>query len=261
MSNGVVIYRGASQLDGAPIIAVATGFDKASSNRKLGKSLVQTRILREDLNPFQAVQTGNDISVCGNCMYRGTTDGYKVTNRTCYVLVLFAPLGIWRCYHAQPEVSPAELTGLFSGRGVRLGAYGDPAAVPPQVWQSVTEEAAFWTGYTHQWRTCDPIFARWCMASCDSSAERTAAKMLGYRTFRVTARDARQERQRNELVCPASAEMGHRTTCDRCRACGGTSGKASHDVVITMHGVGANRARKSVSASVEPLQDGGALFR
>jgi hypothetical protein len=250
MSNGVVIYRGASELDGAPIFAVATGLQKDSNNRKLGKNLVQTWILREDTNPYQAVMTGDDASVCGDCMHRGTTEGYKVTTRTCYVLVLFAPLGIWRCYRSQPELPVAELTQLFSGRGVRLGAYGDPAAVPPWVWQSVTAEAAFWTGYTHQWRTCDPVFAQWCMASCDSPADRVAARMLGYRTFRVTTHDAREDRRQNEVVCPASAEMGHRTTCDRCRACSGTTGTAEHDVVITIHGIGAKRARKNVLAPV-----------
>jgi hypothetical protein len=257
MSNGLVIYRGPSELDGVPIIAVATGFDKASSNRKLGKSLVQTWILREDLNPYDAVLTGADASVCGDCMHRGATDGHKAINRTCYVLVLFAPLGIWRCYHSQPQVPLVELTRLFRGRGVRLGAYGDPAAVPPQVWHSVTAEAAFWTGYTHQWRTCDPIFAEWCMASCDSPTERIAAKTLGYRTFRVTVHDARHDHDRDEVVCPASAEMGHRTTCDRCRACGGTRGKMHHDVVITMHGPGAGRARRSAPAPVEPSKVSG----
>jgi hypothetical protein len=252
MSNGLVIYRGPSELDSAPIIAIATGFDKASSNRKLGKSLIQTWILREDINPYEAALTGNDVSVCGDCMHRGTTDGRKITNRTCYVLVLFSPLGIWRCYRSQPEVPLAELTQLFSDRGVRLGAYGDPAAVPPPVWQSVTAEAAFWTGYTHQWRTCDPIYARWCMASCDSPAERIAAKRMGYRVFRVTERDARQDRQPREVVCPASAEMGHRTTCDRCRACGGTSARVDYDVVITMHGIVAKQARRNTAAGVEP---------
>lgn len=255
MSNGVVIYRGASQLDGAPIIAVATGFRLNSSNRKVGKEPIETWILRADMKPYQAILTGADASICGSCSYRGTTDGYKVTDRKCYVLVHFAPRSVWSRYHSQPETPLSELTQLFRGRGIRLGAYGDPAAVPSRIWQQVTEQAAFWTGYTHQWRTCDPVFARWCMASCDSLADQRAARMLGYRTFRVTTQDARRERQPDEIVCPASVEMGYRTTCERCRVCGGTSGRVSYDVVITIHGGAGRKARTNRSATMELVHE------
>jgi hypothetical protein len=246
MSNGIVIYRGPSEIDNAPIIAVATGFQYRSSNPKLGHRLIQTWIIREDVSPIRAVVTGDDISVCGNCALRGSTDGRKIVNRMCYVPVYFAPYSIWKCYRSEPTASPQQLRSAFERRGVRLGAYGDPAAVPPDVWRYITATAEFWTGYTHQWRTCDPVFAQWCMASCESVVDQIAAKQLGYRTFRITELDARLNRGDTEIACPASAEMGHRSTCDQCRACGGTSSKANCDVVITIHGMAANRARKTV---------------
>ena len=35
-SNSYIIYEGASLLDGAPIVVIATGFDSASENNKTG---------------------------------------------------------------------------------------------------------------------------------------------------------------------------------------------------------------------------------
>ena len=130
----------------------------------------------------------------------------------------------------------------MAGKLVRLGSYGDPAAVPFAVWQALLARVAGHTGYTHQWRVF-PEFDAWVMASCDSSAERVMARALGFRTFRVAPFDS-WVRERGEVLCPASAEAGKRTTCAACKACGGTSAKARADIVIPAHGGG----RKLVSA-------------
>jgi hypothetical protein len=53
MSNGIVIYRGPSILDGSPIVVIATGLGSGSSNRKTG-ALVQTWILRDDVSPIES---------------------------------------------------------------------------------------------------------------------------------------------------------------------------------------------------------------
>ena len=39
-----------------------------------------------------------------------------------------------------------------------------------------------------------------------------------------------------EACAAVSAERGHKTTCDQCKACGGLGAKAKADVVITVHG-------------------------
>jgi hypothetical protein len=82
--NGLVLYRGPSQLDGAPIIVVATGIAGASRNAKTG-DLIQTWILREDISPTEAVKTGADASICGTCPHRGTISEGKNIGRSCYV--------------------------------------------------------------------------------------------------------------------------------------------------------------------------------
>ena len=122
----------------------------------------------------------------------------------------------------------------FAGKRVRLGAYGDPAAVPLWVWDIALQDTAARTGYTHQWRDCHPSFASYVMASCDTAADYVAAKAKGYRTFRV--RTAGEALNAREIACPASKEMGVKTNCAACVACGGHSAKAKVDIAIIAHG-------------------------
>ena len=49
-AKGFILYEGASMLDGAPIVVIAT---MKTSNRKTG-DMVQTWILRSDVNPVEA---------------------------------------------------------------------------------------------------------------------------------------------------------------------------------------------------------------
>ena len=124
------------------------------------------------------------------------------------------------------------------GGVIRLGSYGDPAAVPLELWRALVSRSSGHTGYTHQWRNCDPGFSDLVMASADSPAERILARARGYRVFRV--RTESEPVEEREVVCPASAEAGKKTVCALCRACGGTSSKARADVVIAAHGIGRN---------------------
>ena len=88
------------------------------------------------------------------------------------------------------------------------------------------------------------------MASCEFEGDILSAQALGYRTFRATMLDARADRLHREIVCPGSAEGGHKTTCELCRICGGNgSAGQKPDVVITMHGVAARRIQKGHRAA------------
>jgi hypothetical protein len=251
--NGYVVYEGPSLYDGTPIVVVVTGFaGKASANRKTG-ALLQSWILRADIDPIAALRAGTDTAVCGTCPHRSKASG---GSGGCYVNVGQAPLAVWRAWKRgiYPRVSdPRELAALVAGRPLRLGSYGDPAAVPVAVWQALGSGAAFRTGYTHGWRTADPALRALCMASADSIADAREAQALGYRTFRV-APFGDAHRERGEARCPASAEAGYRTTCSGCPlarsvngaavpGCGGAS-VTGPNVVIQAHG--ASKARVNV---------------
>jgi hypothetical protein len=237
MSYGYVIYDGPSQLDGKRIIVVVCALEK-SRNAKTGH-MVQTYILRADMHPVDAVKIGADYSICGSCRHRGDGTG---AGRSCYVTLAHGPSHVWRSWlrGAYEARDVAEVAEILAGKMIRLGTYGDPAAAPRQLWLDLIAHAEGWTGYSHQWKYVDPRWSELVMASADTLDEANAAQALGYRTFRVGVGAVFGK----EVRCPASAEMGKKTTCFDCRACMGISGKARASIVIAPHGRGARYARE-----------------
>ena len=226
-TNGYILYEGPSKLDGVPLVVIATGFKSRSDNTKTG-DLIQTWILLKDTHPGVALQIGADESICGDCPHRAKTSG---GTGACYVNVGYAPTSIWNAYQ---RGSYGQYPGnLTTGRNVRLGAYGDPAAVPVKVWRDLVKGAAAHNGYTHQWRRA-PYLKDLCMASVDSATEANEAAGKGWRYFRVTDQT---EMFTGEFSCPASEEQGKRLECAACMACGGTARNAgAASVVIQAHG-------------------------
>lgn len=232
--NGAVIYRGPSLIDGAPIVVVATGLAKSSVNAKTG-DMVQTWIMPDAMEPHAAAKAGLDASVCGDCCHRPVNGG------SCYVVLWRGPSNIWKAAQEgryRHATSIGEVQAIGEGRAVRLGSYGDPAAVPAAVWTHLTAGATSWTGYTHQWRRSPPL-RHLCMASVDSEAEAIIARAHGWRTFRVRGKG--EPMGPLEFMCPASAEAGKKTDCAACKACMGTSAKARAHPVIMAHGPTARR--------------------
>jgi hypothetical protein len=238
MENGI-IYRGPSLLDGAPIVVVAT-FSKR--NRKTG-GMVQTYILRDDMDPVTASRTGADAAICGACPLRGVANAAKgkgqADGRACYVTLIHGPSLVYRSNlrGVYPDATHHEdTTALGYGRMVRIGTYGDPAAVPAHVWEALTMRAKGWTAYTHQWLH-QPDALTYAMASVESL---TAAKYIWARdgrTFRII-RDVAEIDPAREVLCPASAEAGKRTTCADCRLCAGQATRSPKSVAIVAHGNG-----------------------
>jgi hypothetical protein len=79
--KGFILYEGASELDNAPIVVIAT---MSTNNRKTGK-MVQVWILRSDIDPIEAFKSRADYSICGNCPQRWSLGG------ACYVNIGQAP--------------------------------------------------------------------------------------------------------------------------------------------------------------------------
>lgn len=236
--TGIIVYEGPSLLTDDPIVAILTGLRNGSANRKTG-GMLQLWILRRYTDPLTANRLGLDDAVCGRCPHRGTPrSGRKgvARGRSCYVFLANAPLTVWKAYRRglYPRASAADVARVTAGRRVRLGAYGDPAALPRSILESLTAHAAGWTGYTHQWREGFAL-ADLVMASADSDADVRDAAALGYRAFHVMPAD--RPRPPGVMHCPASAERGHRRTCETCGACSGAGrGKPTAHVQIVAHG-------------------------
>lgn len=225
------IWEGPSRIDGSPLVVFATGL-RGSGNGKTG-DMVQTHILRADVDPLEAVETGQDVSICGSCPLKGIPGKRK---RTCYVKVFHAPLGIFRAWKRGnvPEVAhdSEHIQDAVRGRMVRLGAYGDPAAVPVQVWRDLLATAAGHTGYTHQANRPDlQDTLELCQLSADSLEDAEVARDAGIGSFRVLRPG--QEPAPWEMTCPASEEAGKVATCAECGACTGADGA---NVAIRAHG-------------------------
>ena len=193
--------------------------------------MIQTWILRQDQPPIEAIKNDDDKSICGNCPLRGIGAG---KHRACYVNVGQAPTTVWRAYRAGGYGRLPELRFL-AGRALRLGSYGDPAAVPVSLVADLAGAAAGHTGYTHQWRTCDQSLREYCMASADRIEDYRLAKYLGWRVFRIRPSGS-LDRLDGEAVCPASTDQGFKLTCDQCLACSGLGDGRRGDVVVSVHG-------------------------
>jgi hypothetical protein len=237
--SGYIIHRGASLLNGAPIVVVAI---VRSSNVKTG-NMVQTYILADNgKSPVQSARDLDDAAICGDCPHRRGMGG------SCYVnLGQGARAVLDGVNRGIYPVAGADLAQLIAQRMVRLGTYGDPAAVPASVWENLLTTAAGSTGYTHQWRNALGMAVRgFCMASADTEADRDLARSMGFRTFRVRTSDAPV--MPGEFICPASAEAGKTKTCADCGACAGGTASRKADPVIVVHGSLQKRFALSLAA-------------
>jgi hypothetical protein len=241
----MIIYSGPSLIDGKPIVAIAT--HKRSRNTKTGP-MVQTYIIRADISPLDASKSGEDYSICGNCMHRGTptTDAARkqAVKRSCYINLGQGPTIVYKAYKRgiYPAVTGhAAIAAIGRGRMVRLGTYGDPAAVPAYIWESLLSEAEGHTAYTHQsgiaTAQARPEFM---MVSADNEQQARVQWSNGNRTFRVI-KSTHEIVRGAEILCPASKEAGFKTTCNACGLCGGNSVKAK-SIAIVDHGPQRKRA-------------------
>ena len=234
-----IIYRGASEIDGSPIVVIAI---VKSSNHKTG-DMIQTYILCDNgLDPMENSKLGNDFSICGNCKHRGEAltpahpdfGRYKMAKgRTCYVALFQGVLITWKHYQkgGYPTAQGHKaIAALGAGRMVRIGTYGDGAAVPSYIWKSLLSEAAGYTAYSHQSEIID-VDPMLYMISADDETQARKAWQRGNRTFRVIQKTD-EIIKGSEILCPASKEAGRRATCDTCKLCAGASIKAKSIAIV-----------------------------
>jgi hypothetical protein len=232
---GFILQEGVSPIDGMPFVVVLT---MKSTNRKTG-DMAQVFILRQDVNPVEAIATGADVSICGSCPHRRRQTLNERTGaiewvRSCYVNVGQAPLSVWRTYQrgGYSRWDAAAHARYLTGRKVRWGAYGDPAIIAPAVVAEVNALAAGHTGYTHQWRSAfAQAFVGTFQASCDGMADYLEATAHGWKTFLVAPKGVTPTVGK---LCPATVS-GSVAQCLTCSLCDG----AKVDVWVEAHGSGA----------------------
>ena len=228
-----IIYQGPSQIDGLPIVAIATYSDR---NTKTGKVL-QTYIIRSDISPLDASKSGQDFSICGDCKFRGEANSdlerKQAKNRTCYVNLGQGPTIVYKSFkrgvYQKADYQWSRIL-LGNNRVVRLGTYGDPAAVPSYVWDQLLTECESHLAYSHQSGFRPDI----TMQSADTLAQAQAHWAKRARTFRVI--DSIDDIDPiNEILCPASKEAGRRVQCVKCQLCSGLTSNSKKSIAIVEH--------------------------
>ncbi len=219
--KGFIVYEGPSMLDGKPIVAIAT---MKTSNRKTG-DMVQVWILRSDMSPIEASKQSEDSSICGNCPMRHSTGG------ACYVNIGQAPNAVFKAYKRglYPKFNAGEHATQLAGRKIRLGAYGDPAAVSYESLGHLVSYGIGHTGYTHQaaHKNFDTRFFGLVMVSADTPKIALKYQNMGAKTFRVALEsDGMFE---NESECYSESKG---ISCAACLVCDGTK----QNIAIKVHG-------------------------
>jgi hypothetical protein len=226
--KGFIIDKGLSPIDGKPYVAILT---VKSTNRKTG-DMAQVFILRDDINPVEAVNTGEDYSICGNCPHRKDSNG----KRSCYVNVGQGPNSVWKAYKRGSYKLlwlDSELEAVLKGRKIRWGAYGDPAIIDPKTVAYLNSLAIGHTGYTHQWReSWAQVYNGVFQASCDGFNDYMVASDHGWKCFVVVSKNATPTYAKQ---CPATVDNS-KAQCITCSLCDG----AKRDIYVNAHGTGAN---------------------
>lgn len=224
LPNGVIVWEGASLFDRSPIVLILTGLENPSTNRKTGQ-MIQSFVLRQDMLPWDAIESGKDVAVCGQC---------PLKRRICY-LDPRSLNNVWRKYKAggYPPVTQQELNRMKNRHQLlRVTAYGEATAVPYEVWEHLMGYCEFGTGYTHQWETCDPRWKQHLRASLETPKAAIQAQKQGWRTFRIIHPE--EPLLPNEILCK---HVTHEwIQCEDCKLCNGAQNKTPN-IADPIHGL------------------------
>lgn len=228
-ATGAIIWEGASPQDGQPIAAIVTGLNRPSANEKTG-DMLQIWIIRTDIAPHEAVKSGADKSVCGNCTHRRGHGGLK----DCYVIPHQAPNAVYKNYKAgkYPRLERRKDFNIFDNMLVRFGAYGDPAFIPLHIVRNIVKRAAGHTGYTHQ--GLNPRienrtkYSAYFHASADSPKHAKLLQRDGWSTFETVY--TTNKSLINGTLCAAESKG---LSCELCQAC---NGQSKLNIFVHAHG-------------------------
>lgn len=245
VQNTYILWEGASQFDGVPLVVLISGV-RFSDNNKTG-NMLQTLILRQDMLPTDAVKKGYDFSTCGNCVQRPII-AKQTGSSICYVNLGKSINRMWRKYSigGYTHLQENDYRHL-RGRKLRMGSYGDPAAVPFIVWSKLLPHVVSHTGYTSSWR--EPVtyhLKGLCQASCNTLDAKKTAESLGWTTF--TNLPTGSNAPEKAVLCPNVKDEEI-----KCLMCGLCDGK-TQNVFLYDHGLPWKKRKADVELKYQHVE-------
>ena len=255
-TNTVIIYKGKSPKNNQPITAILSGLDTPSKNPKTG-NMAQIDILLEDIHPWEAIKTGQDAAICGDCPMRPSQKNINDENVDCYVNTMHGPASKYKAMKrgAYLQLEPLAVGQILKARNlsVRFGSYGDPAMLPFEVIDTIIKTAGTsYTSYTHQYMMpwFDSRHLIYSMASVDhiNTVEKLQAIHPNARYYKIA--DDYNNLASNEIACPSDKNktdiFGNRlVTCSNCGLCSGTKKQAKNIVIIDEGNTAKTKTKKS----------------
>jgi hypothetical protein len=168
-------------------------------------------------------------AVCFDCPFRGYLKCY--THKYEQYSGILSSLRSISIEFKEKEIPSLEdvwdkVMKMSKDRYIRFGTYGEPSLIPIDMVSNMIDLSKSHTGYTHQWAK-KPEYHRFFMASTHSIGQSNMAMKLGYRSFIVT-----DEESKDAIQCPASKEMGYRSTCEKCGLCSGMRKGKKHVKIL-----------------------------
>ena len=237
--RGLIIYKGPSEFDGKPIVAVLV-FSAGNGKTKSPALWVLPDIEVKDGKGYYSTAREAARSVCGGCPLFDVTDDKGRHGTACFAWAHALPIGgVLRSIAVGNYVPDFEMhkikawAELEQPRRLRNAYIGDPAAVPRHVLEPMLQSMESWIaplGYTHQWRKKKNQWLQsYCMASVESVHDARVAAANGWGVFRVGLHD--EDPLPEETWCPSQARGMS------CAACGQCDGRGGRRIFARAHGV------------------------
>mgnify|MGYP003109667424 FL=1 len=251
--SGRTVWRGASLLTGEPVRVVVSGYVIPSENTKMGYGAESLQDHQQYIQIWIFTDTADfrpmDRAICGDCgqrTYKGKSapflweDGAELmedVQGACYVRWSEGPRAAFEASNRNGELTLEAGSQLLADRLVRIGAAGDPAAVPAHVWHTLLKGCKSFTAYTHQWNRPEfQALKAFCMASTDSRAEEKLALAMGWSCFTA---DGNGDSMGKECL-----NNSHNLSCAECRACDGMHRRSKPVAYkVAIHGALSKRFR------------------
>ena len=223
--DAIIVFRLGKSSNGK----ISNGKDKILQVYSFSKAQLDYVASNEKVNPKVFFDLAD--SVCFDCPFRGYLKCYthKYNQYSGFLSMMRSIAREFRS-NSIPQIGEVsdKVLKMSANRYIRFGTYGEPTLLPIDMVSNMVNLSKSHTGYTHQWAK-KPEYSKFFMASTHSAGQSEMAKKLGYRSFMAVKNSIA-----NAVSCPASKEMGYKSTCEKCGLCSGMR-KGKTNIQILEH--------------------------